>query len=78
MVDVGLDNKGIPPLFFHCFGNDAVSFIDDPMTDGFDRFGIEQTNVVANASGVEVETLLPIPMIWRSARCCSARSWSLS
>ncbi len=49
MVDVGLDNEGISPLLFHCFGYDAVSFIDDPMTDGFDSLGFEQANVVSNA-----------------------------
>ena len=59
-MDVGFHHKRIGALLLRGVGLESIGFLDEAMADGFESAGLEQADVVANASPVEVNVLLPI------------------
>ena len=59
-MDIGFDDERIGSLLLHGVGLESIRFIDNAMADCFDGAGLEQADVVANASPIEVDLFLPV------------------
>lgn len=59
-MNVGFHHKRISPRFLRGFGLEFVSRTDGQVTDLLDRFRLEKTHVIVNASPAETSVFLPI------------------
>jgi len=63
-VDVRLDHEGIGPYFPGSFWLETMTFTDNQVADHFNRFWLEQADVVTNPPPIEIGfSLLPITNI---------------